>query len=151
MLRLFTILNFASVQLGFSVVIYSHEYYVAGIFCNLCGILLAKRLVVSSVVSVVELKFDDEGGLADVATRNHHKVSISLAGDILAVDDIFIPCPYICHCEHTSQGVFVVVGEDARILIMCDVDGLGHSILVARYGGVEEEFGVFYCICQRSP
>ena len=137
----FTIsLNPASVLLGVTVVADAHEEDVAGVFGNLCGILLALNLVDGSVGRVVEFQFDDEGGLAHVAAWNHYQVGISLASGILAVDDVFISCPYKCHSEHTSQGVIVVVGENARILIVCDVDCLGHCILFARDGRVEENF-----------
>ena len=134
--------------LGIPVVVDAHEEDVAGVFGNLCGILLALYLVDGSVGRVVEFEFDDEGGLADVAAWNHHQVGISLAGGILAVDDVFIPCPYICHGEHTSQGVLVVVGEDACVFVVGQVDGLSHSILIARDGGVEEVLGVLQSLCQ---
>ena len=132
--------NLASVQLRLFVVVDAHEEDVAGVFCNLGWILLTLNLVDGSVGRVVEFEFDDHGRLADVATRNQYQVGISLVCGILAVDDVFISCPYKCHGEHTSQGVLVVVGENARILIVCDVDGLDHCILIARDGRIEEIF-----------
>lgn len=66
--------NLASVLLRFLVVVDAHEEDVSSVFGNLCGILLALNLVDGSVGRVVEFQFDNEGGFADVATRNHHQV-----------------------------------------------------------------------------
>ena len=63
-------------------------------------------------------QFDDERRLADVAARNHHEVSIPLARGVFAMCDILVLSPYICYREHARQGVLVVVGENARVLIM---------------------------------
>ena len=133
-------LDLASVQLRLPVVADAHEEDVASVFGNLSGILLALNLVDGSVGSVVEFQFYDDGRLADVAARNHHQVGISLASGLLAVDDIFISCPDICHGDDTSQGVLVVVGEDACVFVVSQVDGLSHCILITRDGGIEEEF-----------
>ena len=56
----------------------------------------------SALLSLVR-QFDDECRLADVATGNHHKVGIAFACGILAVDDVLISRPYICHRENARQ------------------------------------------------
>ena len=85
------------------VVVDAHEEYVASVFGNLRGIFLALNLVDGGVSGMVELQLNDEGRLADVATGNHHKVGIALASGILPVNDILVPCPYICHRENACQ------------------------------------------------
>ena len=89
--------------LRFLVVVDAHEEDVASVFGNLCGILLALNLVDGSVGRVVEFQFDNEGGFADVATRNHHQVGIPLASGIFAVDDVFISCPNVCNGNYTGK------------------------------------------------
>ena len=137
------------------VVVDAHEKDVARVFRYLRGIFLAPDLVNGSVGRMVELQlasssssslgiagasstllslvrqFDDEGRLGDVTTGNHHEVGIPLARGILAVDDILVPRPYICHSEHARQRVLVVVGENTRVLVVCLVDAFCHGLLVA--------------------
>ena len=79
------------------VVVDAHEENVAGVFGYLRGIFFAFYLVDGSVGGMIELQFYYQCGLADVATGNHHEVGIALASGILPVNDIFVPCPYICH------------------------------------------------------
>ena len=79
------------------VVVDAHEEYVAGIVGYLRGIFLALDLVDGGVGRMIELQFYYQCRLADVAARNHHEVGIALASGILPVNDIFVPCPYICH------------------------------------------------------
>ena len=81
-------LNPASVLLGFSVVIDANEQDVACIFSNLRWILLTLDLVDGSVGGVVELQLDDQCRLADVATRNHHKVGIAFARSVITENNI---------------------------------------------------------------
>ena len=85
------------------VVVDAHEEYVASVFGNLRGIFLALNLVDGGVSGMVELQLNDEGRLADVATGNHNEVGIAFAGGILAVDDVLVSCPYICHRENACQ------------------------------------------------
>ena len=93
--------------------------------------MLALYLVDGSVDRIIEFEFDDDGWLADVAAWNHHKVGISLACGILAMDDILVSCPYLGNGEHASQGVFIVVGEDAGVFVMSYVNGACNGLLVA--------------------
>ena len=79
------------------VVVDAHEEYVAGIVGYLRGIFLALDLVDGSVGGMIELKFYYQCRLADVAVRNHHKVGIAFASGVFTVNDILVPCPYICH------------------------------------------------------
>ena len=79
------------------VVVDAHEEDVAGVVGYLFGIILALNLVDGSVGGMIELQFYYQCRLADVAARNHHEVGIALASGLLPVNDIFVPCPYICH------------------------------------------------------
>ena len=79
------------------VVVDAHEEEVAGVVGYLRGIFLTLDLVDGSVGGMVELQLYDQCWLADVATRNHHKVGIALACGVFTVNDILVPCPYICH------------------------------------------------------
>ena len=79
------------------VVFNAHEEYVASVFGNLRGIFLALNLVDGGVGGMIELQLDDDGRLADVAARNHHKVGIALACGVFAMYDILVLSPYICH------------------------------------------------------
>ena len=122
----------------FLVVVDAYKNDVTGVFGNLQGIILTLNLIEGSVDGMVEFQLYYEGGLVDIATGNHHKVGIALACGILAMDDIFVSCPYIGHAEHTSQGVLVVVREDAGVLIVSPVDGLGYSLFVAGDSGIKK-------------
>ena len=77
------------------VIVDAHEENVAGVVGYLRGIFLALDLVDGSVGRMIELQFNDECRLADVAARNHHEVGIALASGILPVNDILVPCPNI--------------------------------------------------------
>ena len=79
------------------VIVDAHEENVASVVGYLCGIFLALYLVDGSVGGMIEFQFNDECRLADVAVGNHHKVGIALAGGVFTVNDILVPCPYICH------------------------------------------------------
>ena len=79
------------------VVVDTHEENVASVFGYLRRIFLALDLVDGSVGRMIELQFYDQCWLADIAARNHHEVGIALAGGIFPVNDILVPCPYICH------------------------------------------------------
>ena len=79
------------------VVVDAHEEDVAGVVGYLFGIILALNLVDGSVGGMIELQFYDERRFADVAARNHHKVGIAFARSVFTVNDILVPCPYICH------------------------------------------------------
>ena len=83
--------------LRFLVVVYAYEKDVAGVFRYLRGICLALDLVDGSVGRMVELKLYYQCWLADIAAGNHNEVGITLAGGILPMNDILVPCPYICH------------------------------------------------------
>ena len=124
--------------LRLAVVVYSHEKDVAGVFGYFCGIFLALYLVDGCVDGVVELQLYDQCRFIDVAAGNHHEVGIALASGIFAVDDILVSCPYIGYGEHASQRVLVVVGQDARVLVVGEVNGLGNGCLVSCYGGVDK-------------
>ena len=87
----------ACMLLRLFVVVDAHEENVASVFGYLRGIFLALDLVDGSVGGMIEFQFNDECRLADVAARNHHKVGIALAGGVFTVNDILVPCPYICH------------------------------------------------------
>ena len=113
------------------VVVDAHEENIAGVVGYLFGIILALNLVDGSVGGMIELQFYDECWLADVATRNHHEVGITLARGVFTVNDILVPCPYICHRKNTCQGIFVIIGEDAGVLVMSLVDAFCHGLLVA--------------------
>ena len=80
---------------------------------------------------MIELQFYYQCRLADVAARNHHEVGIAFASGILPVNDILVPCPNICHRKYTGQGIFVIIGEDAGVLVMSLVDAFCHGLLVA--------------------
>ena len=122
-------------QLRLLVVVYPHEHYLASVFSQLCGIFLAFYLVDGSVGRVVEFQFYYKCRLRDIATRNHHEVGIALACGILAMDDILVLRPYIGYRQHTGKRVLVVIGEDARVLVVGKVDGACHGLLIAGYGG----------------
>ena len=79
------------------VVVDAHEENIAGVVGYLRRIFLALNLVDGSVGGMIELQFYDECWLADVAARNHHKVGIAFARSVFTVNDILVPCPYICH------------------------------------------------------
>ena len=120
------------------VVVDAHEAYVAAIVGYLRGIFLALDLVDGSVGGMIEFQFKDECRLADVAAGNHHKVGIALTGGVFTVNDILVPCPYICHLKNTCQGIFVIVGEDAGVLVMGLVDAFCHGLFVAGDGGFKQ-------------
>ena len=50
----------------------------------------------SAILSLVR-QFNYQCWLADIAAGNHNEVGITLAGGVFTVDDILVPCPYICH------------------------------------------------------
>ena len=79
------------------VVVDAHEEDIACVVGYLSGIFLALDLVDGSVGRMIELMLYYQCWLAEVAAGNHNKVGITLAGGILPVDDILVPCPYICH------------------------------------------------------
>ena len=79
------------------VVVDAHEENVASVFGYLRGIFLALDLVDGSVGGMIELQLYDQCWLADVAAGNHHKVGIALARSVFTVNDVLVPCPYICH------------------------------------------------------
>ena len=109
------------------VVVDAHKEYVASVFGNLRRIFLAFNLVNGRIGGLIEFplatptsfslgiagassallslvrQFDDECRLVNVATGNHHKVGIAFACGILAVDDVLISRPYICHRENARQ------------------------------------------------
>ena len=80
---------------------------------------------------MVELKIYNKGGLADIAARNHHEVGIALACGILAMDNILVLRPDLGYGQNAGKRVLVVIGEDARVLVMGEVDGTCHGLLVA--------------------
>ena len=149
-------------QLCLLVIVNAHEEYVASVFGYLRGIFLALYLVEGGVGRVIEFQlatptssslgiagassailslvrqFNDEGGLGDVAARNHYEVGIPLARSVLTVDDILILRPYIGYGQHTGKRVLVIIGENARVLVVGKVDGTCHGLLVAGYGGGEK-------------
>ena len=67
------------------VVVDAHEEYIADVFCNLRGIFLALDLVDGSVGNAVELQLYNQCRFADVASGNHHEVSITLACGVFAM------------------------------------------------------------------
>ena len=67
------------------------------------------------------------------------------------MDDVLVSGPYIGHGEHAGQRVFVVVGEDAGLLVVRQVDRLRHGLLVARQGGVKQSLGCGYRIYKPGP
>ena len=77
------------------VVVDAHEENVASVFGYLRRIFLALDLVDGSVGGMIEFQFNDECRLADVAVGNHHKVGITLARGIFAVDDVFVARPNV--------------------------------------------------------
>ena len=67
------------------------------------------------------------------------------------MDDILVLSPNLGYGQYTGTRVLVVVGEDARVLVMGKVDGLSHGLLVARDGGREKILGILYRFYQRLP
>ena len=100
---------------------------------------------------MIELQFDDQCRLRHIATRNHHKVGIALASGIFAVDDILVPCPDIDNGQHAGKRVLIVVGKDAGVLVVGDVDGFCHNLLIACDGGIKEDSGILYSLDKRFP
>ena len=94
--------NLARVQLGLFVVVYPYEKDVAGVFGQLCWIILTLYLVEGGVGGMIELQFDNQCRFVDVSTGNHHKVGIAFASGIFAVDNVFVSCPDISNCEHAG-------------------------------------------------
>ena len=133
------------------VVVDAHEEDVARVFCYLRRIFLALDLVDGRVSSVVEFEFYHHSRFVDITPGYHHEVGISLACGILAVDDVIVLRPYIRDGEYAGEGVLVVVGKDARVLVVGDVDGARHCLPVAGDGGVEESLGILYRLDQRIP
>ena len=60
------------------------------------------------------------------------------------MDDILVPCPDIGYGEHAGEGVLIVIRENAGVLVVSNVDGPCHRLLVACDGGIEESPGVLY-------
>ena len=79
------------------VVVDAHEENIAGVVGYLRRIFLALNLVDGRVGGMIELQFYDQCWFADVAAGNHHEVGIALASGVFTVNDILVPCPYICH------------------------------------------------------
>ena len=123
----------------------------ACVFGNLRRIFLALYLVDGGVGSVVELQLHDECRLCHIAPGNHHEVGISLSCGILSVEDVFVLCPDIRYGEHTGEGVLVVVGKNAGMLVMGLVDALRHGLLVAGESGGEEVLRGCQRICKTCP
>ena len=92
---------------------------------------------------MIEFQFYYKGGLADVATRNHHEVGITFASGILAMDDILVSCPYICNGEYTSKRVLVVISKNTGVLVVSLVDGFGYCLLFSCNGVKEKSPGGF--------
>ena len=109
--------------LRFFVVVNPYEKDFTSILCNLRRVVLPSDLVERSIGGVPELQLDDESRLADIAARYHDKVGIPLARSILAVNDVLILSPDICYRQYAGQRVLVVVGQDAGVLVVRQVDG----------------------------
>ena len=133
-------LYLAGVLLSLAVVVDTHEEQVACVFSYLRRIFLPLDLVDGGVGGVVELQFNDERGLRDIAARNHHKIGIALARGIFAMDDVFIARPDVSHGQDAGEGILIVIREDARVLIVRHVDSPFHGLLIASNGGFEEGF-----------
>ena len=137
--------------LGFLVVADAYEEDVACVVGNLRRIILLLDLADGGICGMVEFQLDYECRLGDVATRNHHKVGIALACGVLTMDDVFVLGPDIGNGKDAGKRVLIVVGEDAGVLIVGEVDGFRHGLLVARDGGSEKVSGILYCFGQSLP
>ena len=133
------------------VVVDAHEENVAGVFGYLRGIFLALDLVDGSVGGMIEFQFNDECRLADVAAGNHHKVGIALTRGIFAMDDVLIARPNIGDGQDTGEGVLIIIGEDAGVLVMGLVDAFCHGLFVAGDSGGEKVLGSSECIDKPFP
>ena len=93
----------ARMLLGLLVVVDAYKEDVACIFSQFGRIVLLLYLVDGCFYGMVELQLNDQCRLGNVATGNHHQVGIAFACGILAVDDVLISRPYICHRENARQ------------------------------------------------
>ena len=121
--------------LGILVVVDAHEEDVARIFGQLGRIVFPLDLLDGGIGGLVELQLNDKGWLVDITTGNHHQVGIPLARSVLTMDDVLVLGPDIGDGKHTGKRVFIVVSENAGMLIMSQINALSHSLLVAGEGG----------------
>ena len=89
--------------LSLFVVVYSYEKDFTSILRNLRRVVLPSDLIECSIGRVVELQLYDKSWFADIAARYEDKVSISLARSILAVNDVLVFSPDICHRQYAGQ------------------------------------------------
>ena len=100
---------------------------------------------------MVVFKLSDKRRFRYIAARYHHKVGISLTCGIHTMNHIFVLCPDIGNGKDTGKRVFVIICKDTRILVMGDVDGLRHGLLIAGDGGGEKVLRCSYCFHELCP
>ena len=67
------------------------------------------------------------------------------------MNNVLVLGPDIGDGEHAGKRVLVVVGQDAGVLIVGQVDGFSHSLFVAGESGFEKILRVFQSFCQLRP
>ena len=125
----------AGVLLCLAVVVDADEQESVGVPKDLVGILPAVYLVDGCVGIPVHLQFEDDGRRVDVLAGQEHDVGKALAACQLAVHHIVVSGIVVGYGEHAGQGVLVVVGEDAGVLVVSGINTAADGLFVAVESG----------------
>ena len=126
---------------GLGVVVDADKEDVGGVFADFGDVVAGADLRYGRLGGSVFLQLYNESRFADVFTGNQNNVGKTFAGRVFTVNYIVVSGIVVCEAYDAGEGILVVVGEYARILVVSSLDCGCHCLLVNGNGVAQQTLG----------